>query len=140
VALARRFVDTTSHRALTIALGLTTAAIGFAVIGLANVTAFAAVLVFYWLATGLRSARGPLTTTWLNQHLPTRSRATLLSAFAQADAIGQVGGGPVVGYVARQLTIGFALTASALMLVPSLFLYQRAARLGGNDQPNHLDV
>jgi DHA3 family tetracycline resistance protein-like MFS transporter len=132
--LARRFINTTSHVALTTGLGLATAVIGLAVIGLANVRSFALTLVFYWLATGLRVAREPLTTTWLNQHLPSVSRATLLSAFAQADAVGQAGGGPIVGYAAKRLSIGVALTASAFLLLPSLLLYHRAARLGGPNE------
>jgi DHA3 family tetracycline resistance protein-like MFS transporter len=133
-ALARRYVKTTSHTALTLALGVCTAAIGIAVVVFANVNALAAVLVFYWFASGLRAARGPLMTTWLNQHLPSRARATLLSMMGQADAVGQTAGGPVIGYVAKQLSIALALTASAAMLVPSLFLYRRASALGGEEQ------
>ncbi len=131
--LARRFVDTTSHAALTWALGLFTAAIGVAVIGLANVHAFVAVLALFWLASGLRAARGPLTTAWLNQHLPSHSRATLLSMMGQADAVGQTAGGPVVGYIAKQFSIAIALTVSALWLLPSLYLYRRSAALGGDE-------
>ncbi len=131
--LARRFVDTTSHGALTLGLGLFTAAIGVAVIGLANVHGFAAVLVFFWLASGLRSARGPLTTAWLNQHLPSHSRATLLSMMGQADAVGQTAGGPIIGYIAKQFSIAIALTVSALWLLPSLYLYRKAAPLGGDE-------
>jgi hypothetical protein len=129
-ALARRFVDTTSHAALTFGLGLFTAGVGAAVILLANVDSFAAVLVWFWVASGLRVARGPLTTAWLNQHLPSHSRATLLSMMGQGDALGQTVGGPVIGYLAKQISIAFALTASALVLVPSLVLYRKAAELG----------
>jgi hypothetical protein len=128
--LARRFVDTTSQVALTWGLGLFTAAIGATVIALANVDSFIAVLVFFWLASGLRAARGPLTTTWLNHHLPSHSRATLLSMMGQADAVGQTAGGPVIGYVAKEISIAVALTASALLLLPSLFLYRKAAAIG----------
>ena len=128
---ARRFVKTTSHTALTLALGVCTAAIGVAVAIFANVNALAAVLIFYWLASGLRAARGPLMTTWLNQHLPGHARATLLSMMGQADAVGQTAGGPVIGYVAKQVSIAIALTASAAMLLPSLLLYRKASSLGG---------
>ncbi len=130
LTLARHFVDTTSHAALTWGLGALTAAIGVFVVVLANVDSFAAILIFYWLASGLRVARGPLTTTWLNHHLPSHSRATLLSMMGQADAVGQTVGGPIIGYVARQVSIAIALTASALLLLPSLMLYRKAAALG----------
>lgn len=125
--LARRFVKTTEHGPLTLTLGLLTAAIGIAVATMANVGGFALVLVFYWLATGLRAARGPLMTNWLNRNLPSHSRATLLSMMSQGDAVGQTLGGPVIGYVARQVSIAVALTGSALLLTPALALYRLAA-------------
>jgi MFS transporter, DHA3 family, tetracycline resistance protein len=128
--LARRFIDTTSHAALTLGLGMLTATIGVAVAVLANVGSFVGVLIFFWLASGLRDARGPLTTTWLNHHLPSHSRATLLSMMGQADAVGQTAGGPIIGFVAKRFSIALALTASALLLVPSLYLYRKAAGLG----------
>jgi len=124
--LARRFVRT-EHGPLTLALGLFTAAIGIAVAAMANVGGFTPVLVFYWLATGLRAARGPLMTNWLNHNLPSHSRATLLSMMSQGDAVGQTLGGPVIGYVAKQLSIAIALTGSALLLTPALALYRLAA-------------
>jgi DHA3 family tetracycline resistance protein-like MFS transporter len=129
-SLARRFVTTTSHRGLTIWLGLFTAAIGVAVAVMANMSGFVGVLVFYWLATGLRVARGPLMTIWLNRHLPSHSRATILSLVGQADAVGQTMGGPVVGFVAREISIAAALTISALLLAPAVLLYRMAASIG----------
>jgi MFS transporter, DHA3 family, tetracycline resistance protein len=130
VTLARRFVDATSHAALTTVLGVLTAAIGAAVMLLANVESFGAVLAWFWIASGLRVARAPLTTAWLNQHLPSHSRATLLSMMGQGDAIGQTLGGPIIGYVAKQVSIALALTGSAVALLPSLLLYRKAAALG----------
>jgi DHA3 family tetracycline resistance protein-like MFS transporter len=133
--LARRFVKTTNHRELTIWLGLLTAAIGVAVAMMANVGGFVAVLAFYWVATGLRVARGPLMTTWLNRQLPSHSRATILSMVNQADAVGQTMGGPVVGFVARQISIAVALTISALLLAPAVVLYRMAMRIGDRPRP-----
>ena len=126
-AFARRFVTAAEPGRLTLALGLLTAAIGVAVAAMANVGGFTLVLVFYWLATGLRAARSPLMTNWLNRNLPSHSRATLLSMMSQGDAIGQTLGGPVIGYVAKRLSIALALTGSALLLTPTLALYRLAA-------------
>ena len=50
----------------------------------------------------------------------------------QADAVGQTLGGPIIGFIARQASIALALTSSALMLLPALFLYQKASRLGAD--------
>lgn len=128
--LARRFVDTASHAALTLALRWITTGIGVAVMVFANTGSFAAVLCWFWVAGGLRVARGPLTTAWLNQHLPNQSRATLLSMISQGDAVGQTVGGPIIGYLAKTVSIGFALTAAAIALLPSWWMYRRAAALG----------
>jgi predicted MFS family arabinose efflux permease len=67
-------------------------------------------------------------TNWLNRNLPSHSRATLLSMMSQGDAVGQTLGGPVIGYVAKHVSIAVALTGSALLLTPTLALYRLAAR------------
>jgi DHA3 family tetracycline resistance protein-like MFS transporter len=127
--LARRYVDLTSHKALTWVLGAMTALIGVMVAVFANLDSFYGVLALFWVMGGLRAARGPLSTAWLNRRLPSASRATLLSMNGQADAVGQAFGGPVVGVIAKQATIGLAMTVSALMLLPSLVLYRRAGQV-----------
>ena len=46
-----------------------------------------------------RSVIGPVYTTWVNQSLDSRVRATVISMSSQVDAIGQIGGGPLVGVI-----------------------------------------
>jgi DHA3 family tetracycline resistance protein-like MFS transporter len=70
----------------------------------------------------------PLTSTWLNQHLPSRVRATVLSMVGQADALGQIAGGPVVGFIGLR-SLRAALVFSGLILTPSLVLYSRGVKL-----------
>jgi DHA3 family tetracycline resistance protein-like MFS transporter len=130
--IARRKVDLEDQRRMTHVLAGCLLGISLLVVLLANLSGFYLVLVCYWLMGSLRSAYGPLMTAWLNRLLPEGSRATLFSMYGQADALGQTAGGPVVGLVARHVSIAFALSASAVALVPTLPLFNRMAKvLGG---------
>ena len=60
-------------------------------------------------------------------------RATVFSIAGQADAIGQAGGGPVLGLIGNVWGIRAALAASALVIAPALALYGRAMRHGGKE-------
>lgn len=77
-----------------------------------------------WLVHSMRALAGPLKTAWINQHIESRVRATVLSTASQMDAFGQVIGGPIAGAIGALRSIQAALTASALMLLPALPLYQ----------------
>jgi predicted MFS family arabinose efflux permease len=62
----------------------------------------------------------PIYTTWVNHRLPSNVRATVLSFSSQVDAIGQTVGGPIVGVVAKQVSIMVGLLTSSAMLAPIL--------------------
>jgi DHA3 family tetracycline resistance protein-like MFS transporter len=47
---------------------------------------------------------------------------------SQVDAIGQITGGPVVGWIGSALSVQAAITVSGLILTPILPLYRRALR------------
>lgn len=95
----------------------------------------------FWLALAayfaIRTARGiasPLFDAWLNQSIDDSSvRATVLSITNQSDAIGQVTGGPALGGIGTIFSIRAALSAGAVALLPSLWLYGRALRRGGEE-------
>jgi MFS transporter, DHA3 family, tetracycline resistance protein len=81
-----------------------------------------------------RNLAGPLYTIWLNEQITDSSvRATVLSISGQANAIGQAGGGPVLGGIGNVWGIRAALTAGALVIAPALVLYARAIRHGGRE-------
>ena len=111
-----------------------------------TVIQMAAMLVFaltglVWLAIGAllgvflaRNLAGPLYTIWLNEQITDSSvRATVLSISGQADAIGQAGGGPVLGLIGNVWGIRAALAAGALAIAPALALYARAIRRDGQE-------
>jgi MFS transporter, DHA3 family, tetracycline resistance protein len=73
----------------------------------------------------LRGVVDPLTMAWLNQNIPSRIRATVISMHGQADALGQMAGGPGVGLVGREMGMRVAITLSGLLLAPAVWLYLR---------------
>jgi DHA3 family tetracycline resistance protein-like MFS transporter len=85
-----------------------------------------------WLAFAMLWARGvlgtlihPVSAAWLNRNLDPSSRATVISMSGQANAIGQVAGGPALGWVGSAVSIRAALLGSALVLSPVVALYRR---------------
>ncbi|MDI2586369.1 MFS transporter [Psychrobacillus sp. NEAU-3TGS] len=93
-------------------------------IGFAVSTYAIGLLVLYIVIQVTRKVMYPLEDIWLNKVIPESStRATFFSVKGQVDAIGQIGGGPVIGYVAANSTIKTAIIVSAVLLTPVLFLY-----------------
>jgi DHA3 family tetracycline resistance protein-like MFS transporter len=81
-----------------------------------------------------RELTAPLYTIWLNEQIRDSSvRATVLSIGGQADAIGQAGGGPVLGAIGNVWGIRAALAAGALVIAPALGLYARAIAHHGRE-------
>jgi DHA3 family tetracycline resistance protein-like MFS transporter len=125
--LVRRLGMTDERRLHRLLLG-STAGLVVAVIAFGLAPTFAVGVITSLAAGVLRSLQYPLASTWLNLHLPSRVRATVLSMVGQADALGQVAGGPVVGLVALR-SLRAALVFAGLLLTPALALYVRGLHL-----------
>ena len=81
-----------------------------------------------------RDLQGPLYTTWLNEQITDSSvRATVLSISGQANAIGQAGGGPILGVIGNVWGIRAALATGAAVIAPALALYGRAIAHQGRE-------
>jgi len=76
-----------------------------------------------WLISMLRQAIAPLYTAWVNHRIESSVRATVISMSNQVDALGQIGGGPLVGAIALRAGIPAGLLASAALLAPVLVLF-----------------
>lgn len=87
-----------------------------------------------WLTAWVRVAINPLLLIWVNRGLDPRSRATVLSMVGQADALGQVGGGPVLGLLGTLRTVRTALVGVGVLLLPALGLYGRELARGEDDR------
>jgi DHA3 family tetracycline resistance protein-like MFS transporter len=131
--LIRRFERASSLRlAQALLVGTAVLAVALAVFGLAGGLALA--LAALLVARLARSLVNPLYMTWLNQQITDSSvRATVISISGQADAIGQVGGGPGLGLIGNVFGIRAALVGGALVLAPALGLYGRAVRHHGRE-------
>lgn len=98
--------------------------------------ALAAVLAVFFA----RDLQGPLYATWINEQITDSSvRATVLSISGQANAIGQAGGGPVLGAIGNAWGIRAALAAGAAVIAPALALYGRAIKHADLD-PDLVDL
>jgi DHA3 family tetracycline resistance protein-like MFS transporter len=88
-------------------------------------------MVTFWTAVSLSRMYDPLHLAWINQNVDSSVRATVISMSSQSDAIGQIAGGPMLGVIGTWSTLRAALAASGAVMLPALFLYTRAFRLGG---------
>lgn len=127
-----RRLDTTRPTVLSRTLLIVTGLLIAAVIGFGLAGQFWPAVLIYWLAGALRSLQYPLASTWVNQHIHARVRATVLSMLGQADALGQMAGGPVVGFVGLR-SLRAAIVFSGLILMPALALYGRGVALADGE-------
>jgi DHA3 family tetracycline resistance protein-like MFS transporter len=78
--------------------------------------------VLYCVIAGLRTVTNSLYTAWANTQAEPDVRATVLSTISQADAIGQLLGGPVSGMVAKGAGLQAGLLLSSILLIPNMLL------------------
>jgi DHA3 family tetracycline resistance protein-like MFS transporter len=129
--VARRRVDTNRALPLARSLLLNAVFIVLALTGFGLAHNFWLALCLFWLIGALRSVVAPLQAAWLNLNIDDpQVRATIFSVSGQADAIGQIAGGPAVGAIGNA-SIRAALVTSALLLSPVVPLYAFAMRRSG---------
>ncbi len=99
--LLRRSSDRFDHRhAVWTLIALNAIMIaGLIVFGLAQALPLA--VVAYVAVSVARSASHPVFSAWANRGIDPKVRATVLSTIGQADAVGQVAGGPPVGMIGQ---------------------------------------
>ncbi len=125
--LPRVVVD--AHPGLPVALAALLQVL--AVAGVALLGNLWLVLVCVWLRGAAMAFSGPIEATWLNRNLDGATRATVLSMNGQANAIGQVAGGPPLGALAARTSIPVALVVAAVVQAPSALMFWRVRRAGG---------
>ena len=128
IQIAHRRLDTNDHRAVARALLLISIAISAAVIAFAFASEFFFAAALYISAQVARRVVGPIYDAWVNQRLDSQVRATVISMSSQADALGQIAGGPIVGAIGAAVSVRAAIATSGVMLAPVLWLYARTSR------------
>jgi MFS family permease len=128
VRFAEKRLDVSSKRVVLVGMLVLT---GLRIVAIAS---FALAPNFAWalgslLAVGMiGTLSGPIYDTWLSLNIESRVRATVLSMLGQADALGQTGGGPLVGWVGHRFTVRASLLVAAALLSPILVVFTRALR------------
>jgi Major Facilitator Superfamily len=95
------------------------------ILGLALAGQLWLALAAYWVRTAAVQLAAPVQSAWLARNLDSASRATALSVNSQADALGQVAGGPPLGAIGNAAGVRAAFVAAALLLAPTIPLYAR---------------
>lgn len=116
-----RVNDLHPNRLLALLVGVEVAGVA----GLALSGALWVALAGLWARNAAVALAEPIQSAWLNRTLDSRTRATSLSLNGQADAIGQVIGGPPLGALGDRAGVPAALLASAAILAPSAAIYGR---------------
>lgn len=78
-----------------------------------------------WLRAAATSVASPIRRAWLNRNVGSSARATTGSMMGQADALGQVAGGPALGALATAASVPIALLAASAIQAPTVALYLR---------------
>jgi MFS transporter, DHA3 family, tetracycline resistance protein len=86
---------------------------------------FTMALAMYLAFYILRTTNGPIYSAWRNKNIKSEVRATVISTYGQMDALGQIIGGPIIGFIALKTSIPAAIVVSGIILSPviALFIY-----------------
>jgi len=128
VQAASRCVDTASHRSVSRAMLLIDSFLIASMLLFALAGNLGAAIGYQWLIGMARTIRSPLDSAWVNQYVVSEVRATVLSMRSQMDALGQLLGGPLVGWIGNVISIRAALALTAIALTPVLFVYVAVLR------------
>jgi len=126
IRFVEKRIDTSNPSAIGKAMFFVTGLITVALLGFAFSPILALAVLSMLAVNILRGISGPLQSTWINQKLDSRVRATIHSMFGQVDAIGQITSGPAVGLLASALSVRLAVGISGLLLAPAMFFIRRA--------------
>jgi len=127
-AIVERRVNTASQRGAAGTVLILNVVQLIAVVALGLATSFWVAVVAFLVTTACRTTIGPVMTAWINGHLTSGTRATVLSMTSQSDALGQIAGGPVLGWIGSTYSIRAAITTSGILLVPAILFILNALR------------
>lgn len=133
IRFVEKRLDTSSPSAIGRAMFVVTGLITVSLISFALSPILALAVLSMLTVNILRGVSGPLQSTWINQKLDSRVRATIHSMFGQVDAIGQITSGPTVGLIANALSVKLAVAISGLLLSPALFFVRRVNARSANE-------
>ena len=89
---------------------------------------FALAVVGFCVSQTLRNIGRPLLLLWINQNAEKQIRATLISVYWQANALGQIAGSPLLGWLATTTSLRLALGVGTSVYSATLALLLVARR------------
>jgi uncharacterized protein (DUF697 family) len=125
IAVLRRKVDLSDAHSAPKVLFMLFAGVGVGAITFALSPSFAVAAVALCTLSALHTMTEPLLRTWLNQHITSDVRATVLSMNTQVNRLGMMGGSLGIGALGDVAGLRVALSASALFLLPLLAVLRR---------------
>ncbi len=126
--VVRRRVDVEQTAPLARILLTLTVCITIALVAFGLVRTFWIAVVLVCVIGTLRGVSGPLYDAWFNRSIDDpQVRATMFSVTGQANAIGQIAGGPAVGAIGNT-SMRAALVIAGFLLAPNVPLYAAARR------------
>jgi DHA3 family tetracycline resistance protein-like MFS transporter len=128
IRFAEKRTDTNNHKSTVITLLLTNGLLMLAIIIFALSGNFMMAAISYWFVCMFREVRNPIYDAWMNQNVESKVRATVFSMCSQANSVGQIAGGPLLGLIATIVSLRVSLVLAGLFLIPSLFLYINSIR------------
>jgi len=87
----------------------------------------------YSISITFRTISDPIFRIWINQNVESNVRATMMSMDSQANSLGQVIGGSIVGAIGTAISLPAALITTGLARLPGAVLF---ARLGLKERKN----
>lgn len=121
--ISRRTVNTGSTYQVTRALFSIDTLLMLSVIGFGLSGNFTIAITCYWLSYLFRQTSEPIYLSWLNHTISSDVRATIFSFSSQANAFGQIVGGPFLGLIATIFSLRTGMVWTGLSLIPVLGLY-----------------
>ncbi|MGI5917270.1 MAG: MFS transporter [Anaerolineae bacterium] len=119
-----RYIDMTDSRTALRALKGSTIVSALCTIGFGLTGHFWPALVAFWGRSVAGTVFDPVYTAWLNRHIDSDVRATVFSISGQANSLGQVAGGPVIGLLGMMVSLRASMLASGMLLLPAMALFR----------------
>lgn len=130
--VVQKYVPMNKQRILIGGLAITDAMMLVGIIAFAWSGNIFLALGAFWVVGMARTIQRPFYSAWANRNIDSRVRATVLSMGSQLNALGQIGGGPAIGFVGNR-SLRAALTIAALLISPNFVLYRNAQGYHGEN-------
>lgn len=96
---------------------------------------FKVMLAAYLLTGCFKTINNPVYNTRLNGFIEENARATVLSVSGQINALGQILGGPLIGFIAAKISGSLGIFYTGLLLIPTVAIYAFSLR---EEKRNHV--